>query len=35
MGCVARHIETTGAALGLDKLGINVGKVHRNLTYGA
>lgn len=34
MGCVARHIETTGAALGLDKLGINVGKVHRNLTYG-
>lgn len=28
-------METTGAALGLDTLGLNIGKVHRNLTYGA
>ena len=34
LGCVSRSIETTGAALGLDKLGINVPKVHRNLSYG-
>lgn len=33
-GCVARNIETTGAALGLDKMGLNCPKVHRNLTYG-
>ena len=33
-GMVARSIETTGAALGLDKVGLNCPKVHRNMTYG-
>lgn len=33
-GCVARSIETTGAAIGLDKVGLNCPKVHRNLSYG-
>ena len=33
-GMIARSIETTGAALGLDKVGLNCPKVHRNMTYG-
>lgn len=33
-GMISRSIETTGAALGLEKVGLNVSKVHRNLTYG-
>ena len=33
-GMVARSIETTGAALGLDKVGLNCPKVHRNMNYG-
>ena len=32
-GCFSRSIETTGAALGLDKMGLNCPKVHRNLSY--
>lgn len=29
-----RTITTTGKELGLNELGINVGKVYRNLNYG-